>query len=106
MADLARRANEPWMNQDCLSGYGSVFPIEDALERAKTADREALMDAILATDTTEAPVDCFLGARLVFEKTGRNPSNAPVLFQWQGGRPQTAFPLADAYAALVSPKAS
>lgn len=94
------------MNQDCLSGYGSVFLIKDALERAKTTDREALTDAILATDTTEEPADYFSGGRLAFDKTGRNPSNTSVLFQWQSGRPLTVFPPADAYAALIWPKAS
>jgi branched-chain amino acid transport system substrate-binding protein len=103
-ADLAKRANEPWMTQDTLSTYGSVFVIKDALERAGSTDKDALMKAILATNTSTGPADYFCGGTLSFDAEGRR-ENAPVaLFQWQNGRPVTVFPEADAYAPLKWPK--
>ncbi len=104
MADLAKRAGEPWMNQDCLSGYGSVFLIADAIERAGTTDPEPLMAAILATDTTTGPADYFLGDRLAFNETGRTKEDTVVMFQWQDGKPTTVYPLSDAYAPLNWPQ--
>jgi len=104
-ADLAKRANEPWMTQDTLSTYGSVFIIKDALERAGTTDKNALMKAILATNTSTGPADYFCGGTLSFDAEGRR-ENAPVaLFQWQNGRPVTVFPEEDAYAPIKWPKA-
>jgi len=104
-ADLAKRANEPWMTQDTLSTYGSVFVIKDALERAGTTDKDALMKAILATNTSTGPADYFCGGTLSFDAEGRR-ENAPVaLFQWQNGRPVTVFPEEDAYAPIKWPKA-
>jgi len=104
-ADLAKRANEPWMTQDTLSTYGSVFVIKDALERAGTTDKNALMKAILATNTSTGPADYFCGGTLSFDAEGRR-ENAPVaLFQWQNGRPVTVFPEEDAYAPIKWPKA-
>jgi branched-chain amino acid transport system substrate-binding protein len=103
-ADLAKRANEPWMTQDTLSTYGSVYVIKDAMERAGSADKDALMKAILATNTSTGPADYFCGGTLSFDAEGRR-ENAPVaLFQWQNGRPVTVFPEADAYAPLKWPK--
>jgi len=106
MADLSKRANEPWMNQDCLSAYGSLLLIKDALERAKTTDKEAVMAAMLATDTTTGPAEYFPGERLSFDEKGRIRDNTVVMFQWQNGRPLTVYPQSNAYAPLIWPKAS
>lgn len=104
--ELAKRANEPWMTQDTLSTYGSVFIIKDALERAASTDNAAVMRAILATNTSTGPADYFCGGTVSFDTDGRR-ENAPVaLFQWQNGRPLTVFPEADAYAPLKWPKRS
>lgn len=106
MADLARRANEPWMNQDCLSGYGSVLLIADALERSKSTDKDVLMEAIRSTNTSTGPSEFFIGDKLSFDEKGRNRLNTVVMFQWQKGRPVTVYPEANAYAPLIWPKAS
>lgn len=104
--DLLQRAKEPWLIQDTLSNYGHVLLVADALERAGKADRDALMAALLATDTTEGPAKLFLGERLRFEKTGRRANPIPAVFQWKNGKPLTVLPEADAEAELSWPRPS
>jgi branched-chain amino acid transport system substrate-binding protein len=106
MADLSRRAKEPWMNQETLSAYGGMFLIKDALERAKSTDKEKLMDALRSTDTKSGPADYFVGDGVRFDANGRIASNEVVMFQWQNGRPVTVYPQSAAYAPLVWPKAA
>src|SRR5690606_13911378 len=102
-ADLAKRANEPWMTQDTLSTYGSIQVIRDALERAASTDREKLMEAIMATDTSTGPADYFVGGSLSFDEKGRRRDAPVALFQWQDGRPLTVYPDDDAYAPIKWP---
>lgn len=104
--DLLQRAKEPWLIQDTLSNYGHVLLVADALERAGKADRDALMAALLATDTAEGPAKLFLGERLRFEKTGRRANPIPAVFQWKNGKPLTVLPEADAEAELSWPRPS
>ncbi|MFB9971619.1 ABC transporter substrate-binding protein [Pseudoroseomonas cervicalis] len=101
---LLQRAGEPWLIQDTLSNYGHVLLVADALERAGRADRDALMQALLATDTTEGPAKLFLGERLRFEPNGRRANPVPAVYQWKNGRPLTVLPEADAEAELSWPR--
>ena len=104
-SQLARRANEPWMTQDTLSTYGSVFLIKDALERAASAVRDKLMAALRATNTSGGPANYFVGGNLRFDENGRRMDAPVALFQWQKARPMTVYPEADAYAPILWPKA-
>ena len=103
-ADLEKRTKEPWLIQDTLSNYGHVLLIADALERAGSADRDKVMAALLATDTTTGPAKLFLGGRLHFESNGRRADPVPALFQWKNGVPLTVLPEADAQAELTWPR--
>lgn len=104
VADLCRRSGEPWMTQDTLSTYGHVMLIKDALERAGDANREKVMAALLATDTTEGPAHYFLGKRLHFQPNGRRADPVTGVFQWKDGLPVTVLPEDDAFASLTWPK--
>ena len=104
-AELAKRANEPWMTQDTLSTYGAVWVIKDALERVGSTDKDKLMDAIRATNTSTGPADYFVGGSLRFDDAGRRLDAPVALFQWQNGKPITVYPEADAYAPIKWPKA-
>jgi len=103
-ADLRRRSGEPWLVQDTLSCYGHVLLIADALERAKSTDRDAVMAALLATDTSEGPAKLFLGGHIRFEKNGRRADAPPGVFQWKNGVPLTVLPEEDAFAPLTWPR--
>jgi len=102
--NLCHRSGEPWLVQDTLSNYGHVLLIADALERAGSADRDKLMEALLATDTKEGPAKLFLGGHLSFEKNGRRANPVAGVFQWKNGVPQTVLPEADAFAELTWPR--
>ncbi len=104
-ADLAKRANEPWMTQDTLSTYGSVYLIKDAMERTGSVDKDKVMEAILATNTKTGPADYFCGGSVSFDKDGRRLDAPVALFQWQNAKPLTVYPQADAYAPIKWPKA-
>jgi branched-chain amino acid transport system substrate-binding protein len=103
-SDLEKRAREPWLVQDTLSNYGQILLLADAMERARSADRDKLMAALLATDTTTGPARLFIGGRLRFDKNGRRADAVPALFQWKHGVPLTVLPEADAQAALTWPR--
>lgn len=103
-ASLSKRAKEPWMNQDTLGTYGCIYLIKDALERTGSADKEKLMDALRATNTTTGAADYFVGGSLRFDETGRRMDAPVALYQWQKGRPNTVYPEQDAYAPLIWPK--
>jgi branched-chain amino acid transport system substrate-binding protein len=104
-ADLAKRAGEPWMTQDTLGTYGSIYVIKDAIERVGGVDKDKIMEAILATNTKEGPARYFVGGSVRFDENGRRVDAPVALFQWQNGRPITVYPEADAYAPIKWPKA-
>ena len=102
--EMCRRSGETWMTQDTLSTYGHVMLIKDALERAADTDRQKIMAALLATDTTEGPAHYFLGTRLRFERDGRRADPVAGVFQWKNGVPLTVLPEEDAFAPLTWPQ--
>ena len=104
--DFCARAREPWMTQDTLSTYGEVALIADALERSGATDRDKLMAALKATDTSEGPARYFLGSSLRFDDKGRRRDAPFALFQWQKGVPVTVDPAEDAFAEIAWPRRS
>lgn len=84
--------------------YGHVLLIADAIERAGAADREKLMAALQATDTSTGPARYYLGGHLSFQPNGRRTDPVPAVFQWKNGVPLTVLPEADAQAELTWPK--
>jgi branched-chain amino acid transport system substrate-binding protein len=89
---LTKRSGEPWLGQDTISTYGDVWMIKDAIERAGSADREAVMKALRATDRTDGPAQYYLGDKLAFDEKGRRIGGAVGLVQWQGGAPHLIWP--------------
>ena len=104
LPSMNRRSGLPWQPQETLQTYGNVMLIVDAMERAKSADRDKVMAALHATDTTTGPARYFLGDRLSFLPNGRRAQNEVALFQWQNGVPLTVAPASAAMATLKWPK--
>ena len=96
LPDLVKRSGEPWIGQDTISTYGDIMLIRDALERAGSSDRDAFMEALRATDSTDGAADYYLGDRLAFDEKGRRIGGAVGLVQWQGGQPYLIWPEAEA----------
>ena len=92
LADLTKRSGEPWLGQDTISTYGDVWLIKDAIERAGSADHDAVMKALRATNRTDGPSAYYLGDRLAFDDNGRRLDGAVGLVQWQSALPYLIWP--------------
>ena len=55
-------------------------------DRAGSADRDKLMAALLATDTSAGPAKLYLGGHLSFDKTGRRANPVSRMLQREGTR--------------------
>jgi branched-chain amino acid transport system substrate-binding protein len=77
---------------------------KDALEKAASADRRKVAEAIRGMDTTEGPAKYFPGGRVKFDDNGRRVGADVVVVQWQNGVPVTVYPEASAMAQPVWPK--
>jgi branched-chain amino acid transport system substrate-binding protein len=100
---LTKRSGEPWLNQDTISTYGDMWLIKDAIERAGSADKAKVMEALRATATTSGPANYYLGDKLAFDDKGRRIGGAVGLIQWQGGKPLLIWP---AQVAAAQPRLS
>ncbi len=70
---------------DGAYAYESLMVIRDALERAKSADREALRDALAATDMNPGPGMVLPAKRLRFGPDGQSYDAQLLVLQLQSG---------------------
>ena len=87
-----KRTGEPWLTQDSLCDYGHLWIVKEALEKAGSADRRKVAQAIREMDTGEGPARYFAGNHLKFDDKGRRIGAPLVIIQWQNGEPVTVFP--------------
>jgi len=81
------------MSAYVAQGLSATYVIKDALERAKSADREKLRDAIAATDITSGPA-LFTGyQRIKFDAAGQNTFAHGVISENIGGKRRTIWPM-------------
>lgn len=73
-------------------GYSSMYVIADALERAGTADREALREAIAATEITSGPALLPGYQRIAFDEQGQNTDAHGAISQVRDGKRLTVWP--------------
>lgn len=74
-------------------GLSSTYVIKDALERAKSADREKIREALAATDISSGPA-LFTGyQRIKFDAQGQNTFAHGVISQNLDGKRRTIWPL-------------
>ena len=99
-----KKFNEPWMTQDSISSYGDMWILKDAMEKAKSADRVKVADAIRAMDTTEGAAKYFPGGRIKFDDKGRRVGAETVILQWRNGEPKAVYPASLATTTLLWPK--
>ena len=87
-----KKTGEPFLTQDALCGYGHPAILVEAMERAGSADKIKVAEAIRAMNLTEGrAAQCFPGP-IKFDEKGRR-LNVPMIFaQWQKGVPVTVFP--------------
>lgn len=103
LPSLTKRSGERWLGQDVLVTYGDMLLIKDAIERAKSIDRDKVMAALRSTDTDTGPAPYFNG-RLKFDEAGRRVGAPVIMVQWQNGVPVTVGPPDEAFAQPYWPK--
>jgi branched-chain amino acid transport system substrate-binding protein len=101
VARYKQRTGEPWLGQDSLCAYGHFWVLKDALEKAGSADRRKVNEAIRALDTSESSARFFAGGHIKFDEKGRRIGAPLVIVQWQRGEPVTVYPPESAQAKAI-----
>lgn len=104
LADWRRTTGEPWMTQDAISTYGDMWIYKEAMEMARSTDREKVAEALRSMDTTTGSAIFYPGHRVKFDEKGRRVGADMVIVQWQGGEPKTVYPPALAVTNVNWPK--
>ena len=103
-AEFVQKSGEPWMTQDSLSTYGDMWIFKEAMEKAGSADKKKVAEAIRTMDSKEGSAKFFPGGRMKFDEQGRRVDADLVIVQWQNGLPITVYPKASAVAKPIWPK--
>lgn len=104
ISDFKKHTGEPWMPQDSMSTYGDMWVFKEALEKAGSADRKKVAEAIRNMNMTGGPAKYYAGGKLKFDKRGRREGASIVVLQWQNGAPVAVYPPEAAVAKAFWPK--
>lgn len=87
------RTNEPFIQQEGIAGYTNVWIFKEALEKAESAEPEAVNTAIRSLDLSTGPAAASLpSGRVKFDDKGLLVDATPVVAQWQAGVPVSVYP--------------
>jgi branched-chain amino acid transport system substrate-binding protein len=102
-AAFMKSTNQPWMTQEAIDDYGSVYLFAQALQAAGSANPTAVRNALANIKDTgnTVPAVCFPGGTISFGSTGQAPT-VPVILQWQNGIPVAVAPADDAIAPIIN----
>ncbi|MBW8269472.1 ABC transporter substrate-binding protein [Caldovatus aquaticus] len=99
------RTGEPWLGHDSLLPYADMMILREAMERAGSADRRKVAEAIRSLDIrNEGPALYFPSRHLKFDQRGRLVDAVMVTCQWRGGVPQVVSPETIATAQALWPR--
>ena len=101
-----KRTGEPWMTQDSLDGYGSMWILKEAVERTGVADKVKVGEMIHSMDITEGPAAMAYPGPVKFDAAGHRVDAPLVIVQWQNGVPLTVYPVDRALAVARWPKSA
>ncbi|MSP68564.1 MAG: branched-chain amino acid ABC transporter substrate-binding protein [Alphaproteobacteria bacterium] len=99
-----QKTGEPWMTQDSISTYADMLVFKMAIEKAGSADKMKVAQALREIDTTDGVAKLYAGGRLKFDDKGRRVGASLYTIQWQGGEPKAVFPPTAAQAQPIWPK--
>lgn len=99
-----KRTGEPWITQDAITGYGDMWILKEALERARAVDKAKIADEIRKMDLQEGPAALAFPGGVKFDDKGRRMNAPLVIAQWQKGVPVTIYPADRALAKPYWPK--
>ncbi len=107
LSDMTNRAFDHYkevygreMGASTVFAYVAPYVIADALERAGTTDREALREALAATNITEHILP---QGPIIFDENGQNKNASAAMMQIQGGEIKVVWPEKYAQADPVFP---
>lgn len=100
-----KRTGEPFLTQDGLCGYGHTWILKEALEKAGSADKLKVAEAIRGLNLTEGPAALSFPGPIKFDEKGRREDVPMVFAQWQKGIPISVYPEDRAIAKPFWPKA-
>jgi len=87
-----QRTNLPWMTFDPAFGYGHVYVLKEALERAGSTDRSKIADALHSMKIESGPAVAGLNGPVSFDEKGARVNPPALLLQWQNGVPVVVYP--------------
>jgi branched-chain amino acid transport system substrate-binding protein len=100
--EYARRSGGKSFDTNSGYPYDAMHIVADALERAKSVDPDAVVDALRKTRLTSLAM--LQSGPAMFDETGDNPNAVPVMIQIQGQKPVAVWPRDLAAAKLVFPR--
>ncbi len=107
-ADLEKRfmakTGEPWFGHDSIFAYVHVMILKEAIERAGSADRSKVAEAIRSLDMTDGPALFFPDGRLKYDEKGRRVGAKLCIVQWRSGKPVPVYPPSIATHDVLWPK--
>jgi branched-chain amino acid transport system substrate-binding protein len=80
------------MNEHAILAYQTVLVLKEALENAKSADREKLNVALHKLQIKPGPALVMPYQGIQFDETGQNPFARELMLQVQGGKVVTVWP--------------
>jgi branched-chain amino acid transport system substrate-binding protein len=108
-ADLEKRfmakTGEPWFGHDSIFAYVHVMILKEGIERAASADRTKVAEAIHSLDMTDGPALFFPDGRLKYDEKGRRVGAKLCVVQWRSGKPVPVYPPEIATHEVLWPKA-
>ncbi|MBS0640326.1 MAG: ABC transporter substrate-binding protein [Proteobacteria bacterium] len=107
-AELEKRfmakTGEPWFGHDSIFAYVHVLILKEAIERAGSADRRKVAQAIRELNMTTGPADFFPDGTLKYDEKGRRVGAKLCIVQWRNGKPTPVYPASIAAADVMWPK--
>ena len=100
--EYKKRSNGKTFDTNSGYSYDAMFVIADTLERAKSTDPDAIVEALKRTNWTGGLMQ--YGGPVVFNELGDNPNAIPTMIQILGQKPVAVWPKDAALQKFVFPR--
>src|SRR5262249_5586423 len=89
--NFTKRTGEPWIPQDGIKGYGDMWILKGAWERAGVADGVRVNEEIHKMNLESGPAATAFPGGVKFDENGRRVGAPLVIVQWQNGVPVSVY---------------
>ncbi len=100
--EYLKRSNGKTFDTNSGYSYDAMFVAADAIERAKSADPDAIVEALRKTNYTGGLMQ--YGGPIAFNEVGDNPNAIPTMIQVLGQKPVAVWPKDAAVQKFVFPR--